>query len=288
MAARKQPAERARSQPADQPGDDRRGQQRQDDGRQRAAFARTTQIFIGDHAQQRAGWIVDDRFPFQDGAGAGGDVGLAQQRQHHGRAGHDQYAGKQDGDGPDQSRDIIAGQRSQHPADRRSQQHQPDDRAVGFSQLAEIEAEAAFEQDQRDCDRHHRFQQVAEDGMGMDQAQHRAADDAGGQHERDGRPAGPPGDPLRADPQYADQRDGKSLLLHRNIIDGTKCVRHPPIFFRPSGTIGPVMCGASCAHKEKGPVDDRPFPILPYCCGWLGCAGAAGVAGAAGAGGAAA
>src|SRR3546814_13650380 len=51
------------------------------------------------------------------------------------------------------------------------------------------------------------FAQRPEILLGMDQAEHRAGEDAGDQHQRDRRTPGAPGDPLRADTDDADQGD---------------------------------------------------------------------------------
>ena len=267
MTARKGPADRSGGKPADQPCDHRSTQQRQDDRRQRPALARPAQIFIGHDAKQRPDRIIDDRFPFQDGARPRGDVGLTQQGQHHGRTRDHQYPRKQDRDRPDQPSDIIAGDRAQYPADRRAEQDQADHRAIGLAQFAEIEAQPPFEQDQRDRDRHHRFEQFAEHMFGIDDVENGAADDARRQHERNGRPARAPGDPLRADPQYADQRDGKGQLLHGGHDRQTARPPSPPDIFNRSGNHR--AGGRKMGRSRTGP------SVFHQGCGCAGAAGAA-------------
>ena len=76
-----------------------------------------------------------------------------------------------------------------------------------MAQFAEIEAEAAFEQDQRNADADHRLEQRTEGLFRVEQPEHGPGEEAGGEHQHDRRPAGPPRNPLRADTQRADRGD---------------------------------------------------------------------------------
>ena len=74
-------------------------------------------------------------------------------------------------------------------------------------QLAEVQAEAAFKQNHRNSQLDDRFLQSTEIPFGIDDTQNRASNDADNQHQGDSGTARPPGDPLRADTEQADQRD---------------------------------------------------------------------------------
>ena len=85
-----------------------------------------------------------------------------------------------------------------------------------MAQFAEIEAQSALEQDQRDADADHRFEQFAESRFGVEQleaeiAGNRPGDEPCGQHQHDGRPAGPPRNPLRTDTEDAHEGYDKCL-----------------------------------------------------------------------------
>jgi hypothetical protein len=214
MSAREGPGDGAGHGIADEPRHERGSQEGGQHRKQRAAFSRPPQVFVSDDGAERAEGIVDDRFPFQDRARPRRDVALAQQGNDHGGSGHHQNACEQDRDGPDQPRDVVAGHGAKHPAHGNTYHHQARHRAFGLSEFAEIEAEAAFEQDQRHRDRDHRFQQVTESVFGNDEAGDGTCKDTGGEHEGNGRPTGTPRDPLRADTEEADQREDEGLLLH--------------------------------------------------------------------------
>ena len=88
-----------------------------------------------------------------------------------------------------------------------------------MSQFAQIEAEAAFEQDQRNADPDGRLHQVAECRIRIEQAKaefasHGAGEEARGEHQDDCRPARPPSKPLRPDTEDANRGDDKCLRFH--------------------------------------------------------------------------
>ena len=76
-----------------------------------------------------------------------------------------------------------------------------------MAQLTKIEAEPAFEQDERDPDSDHRIEQVAECMFGIEQTEHRTRQEARRKHQDDGWPTRPPGQPLGTYAQHADHRD---------------------------------------------------------------------------------
>ena len=112
--------------------------------------------------------------------------------------------------------DVISGERSEQPTQRDAEHDKPPHAAAVFAELAEIEAQPAFEQDQRNTDGDHRFEHVAESGFGIHDAEHRPGEEARRQHQHDCGPARPPGNPLRADAKDTDQRDDKRLFFHQS------------------------------------------------------------------------
>jgi hypothetical protein len=86
-------------------------------------------------------------------------------------------------------------------------------------QLVKAQAQAAFEKNQCDRQRHDGKQQATEQLVRIDQASHRAEQDAGQQQKQDRRQLHPPGEPLRqkADHQHAGkhqaQLDSHSMSL---------------------------------------------------------------------------
>ena len=97
--------------------------------------------------------------------------------------------------------------RAQYPGDGHAEDHQAPDPVAGMAQFAEVEAQPAFEQDQRDADGNHRVEQVAKGVFGVEQAEDRARKETCSQHQHDGRPTRAPSQPLRTDAQHADHRD---------------------------------------------------------------------------------
>src|SRR3546814_20834587 len=91
-----------------------------DDVQCRSAMTGPSQIFIGNHGAERANGVVDDRFPFQDGAWSCGDAALTQQWNDHGRSGDHQNAREQDRHRPDKPRTIKAGQPTTAPGPARN------------------------------------------------------------------------------------------------------------------------------------------------------------------------
>ena len=83
--------------------------------------------------------------------------------------------------------------RAEEPAERHANGGHAPDRAAGVAQLLEIQVQPAFEQYQCHPDSDHRFEQVAEGMLGIENAQHRPGEEARGQHQDDGRPIGAPG-----------------------------------------------------------------------------------------------
>jgi len=83
-----------------------------------------------------------------------------------------------------------------------------------MAQFAQVEIEAALEQDQRHADGDHRLQQFAEGGFGIEQTQDRPGKEAGGEHQHDRGPARAPSNPLRPDAEHADKRDDECLFFH--------------------------------------------------------------------------
>ena len=79
-------------------------------------------------------------------------------------------------------------------------------------QLAKVEAEAPFEQDQCHANCNHGFEQFAKGMLGIEYAEHGACQEASSQHQHDSRPASPPGNPLRTNAEYADKRYDKCLF----------------------------------------------------------------------------
>ena len=93
------------------------------------------------------------------------------------------------------------------PGNRTGNQHHCRHRAARLSQFTKIQAESAFEQDYSHRQFDDRFLQRAEIAFRIDNAQNGAGDYADNQHQCDGGTTGPPGNPLRADAEQADQRN---------------------------------------------------------------------------------
>ena len=103
----------------------------------------------------------------------------------------------------------MRGKCAEHPGDRPAEQDEAPDPVAGMAQFAEIEAQPAFEQDQRDADGNHRIEQVAEGVLGIEETEDRTGEETRRQHQDNSRPAGAPGQPLGANAQQADHRDDK-------------------------------------------------------------------------------
>jgi hypothetical protein len=69
----------------------------------------------GDHGEQGADRVVDDRFPAQQRGRAGVELGLAEKRHDHRRAGDHENGAEHDGRGPAQPADIMGGKRAHAP-----------------------------------------------------------------------------------------------------------------------------------------------------------------------------
>ncbi len=108
----------------------------------------------------------------------------------------------------------MRGERPEEPTYDNAHRSEPPYSLAGMAQFAKIEAQAAFEQDQRDAHRHHRFEQFAECVFGIEQAEDRSGEKACGEHQHDGRPTGPPRDPLRTDAENAHEGDDDRLFFH--------------------------------------------------------------------------
>ena len=212
--AREGPGQCFRCRIAEQSRQSRCEQHRRHDFDQRRAVCRQAEVFIGDHRAQRAGGIVDDRLPLQKRCWTRLNGRLAEQGHHDRRTCYDENAAKQNGDGPDQSRNLVRCHSAQKPPDSDADRGHTPDRAAHMAQLPEIEAEPPFEEDQCDPDGDHRFQQVAESMFGIEDTQDRPGKESRRQHQHDGRAIGAPGEPLGTDAQYAHHRDNDRLFLH--------------------------------------------------------------------------
>jgi len=164
-------------------------------------------IAVYAHREQRTDRIVHDRFPLEHMLDARRDIERAEQRDNHGRPGHDHDAAEQRREFPGQARGIVGRQRTERPADRYTEEYQHEHGDACMLELAKLEAEAAFEQDDRDRQFDDRLTKSPEILLGIEDAEDGPGDDSRYQHQRDGRPSGAPRDPLRADTENADQRD---------------------------------------------------------------------------------
>ena len=101
----------------------------------------------------------------------------------------------------------MRGAGTEYPGNRTGNQYHRGHRPARLAQFAEIQAESALEQDDGNRQLDDRLLQRAEIAFGINDAEHRTGDNADNQHQRNGRTTGPPGNPLCADAEQADQRD---------------------------------------------------------------------------------
>ena len=158
------------------------------------------------HGNKRADRIVDDGLPLQKLGRAVVQLGGAQQRRDHGRAGHDHDPAEDDRALPAEPGDPIKRRRRQQPAKRRAQHHQPPHTGARILKLAEVQRQPALEQDHRHGQRDHRRHQRADIARGHEDPGQRPQDQPGQQHHDDARQPEPPGQPLRADTDDAHKR----------------------------------------------------------------------------------
>lgn len=173
--------------------------------------------------EQRADRIVDDPLPFQDVGRARTHPQRSQHRPDDGRAGHDQNASEQRRHFPAEPGAVMAGQRAEEPSERYADHHDSHHRPSGLTQFSEIEAQSAFEQDDRHRQLDDGLHQSPEIPFGIyeasaekfvrDQRADRSDENTDDQHQCDGGAACTPGDPLHPDPGDTDHRD----LHHQGV-----------------------------------------------------------------------
>ena len=101
----------------------------------------------------------------------------------------------------------MCGEGPKDPGDRTAQDNKAPDSFACVPQFAEVEAQAAFEEDKGNADRHHRIEQFAEGMFGIEEPEYRTRQKSSGQHEDDCWPPGTPGKPLGTYAQHAHHRD---------------------------------------------------------------------------------
>ncbi|MEZ5141005.1 MAG: hypothetical protein R2726_00575 [Acidimicrobiales bacterium] len=115
------------------------------------------------------------------------------------------------------------------------------------ARLAEPQPDPALEQDEAHGDGDHREQGVAEQLVGIDEAQHRTHEQPGGQQDEHGRDPEGRRQPLGTDPDHDDDGDG----------DGQRLV-HPTDYPVPVAAAGAFRwCSrrpaGGCAHRRPAP-----------------------------------
>jgi hypothetical protein len=175
------------------------------------------QGFQHQRCQDGADRVVDDRLPFQERGGAALQPHMAQQRQHHGRAGDHGDRPVQRRRPPGDAGQRVRGQGAERPAARQRQRGQPQDTLAGGAQLAEIERQAAFEHDDRHRQADDRAQRGAEGLGGGEQLEAGAGQQADDEQQHDRRQPQAPGQPLCRDAAHrdAEHRDRRAVFHAR-------------------------------------------------------------------------
>ena len=126
-------------------------------------------------------------------------------------------------------------QRTQEPADRHADHHDPGNSPACLPQLPEVEAEPPFKQDHGNGKLDHGVHQGPKISFGIyeasaeqfmrDERADRPDQYADDQHQGDGWPPGAPGDPLRADTGHADHGNfhHEGIKRHAPCMPGNGC-----------------------------------------------------------------
>ena len=168
----------------------------------------------GDDGKKRADRVVDNGFPAQQRSGTGIELGLAQQRHDHRRAGDHEDGAQHNRRRPAQSTDMVSGKGGHAPGHRSGIHNYASDSSRGLTDLLEIQRQPAFKQDDGHSDRDHRPVDGAEIFRRVEKAGGRTGDEAGCQQQHDGRQLQPPGKPLRGNAGCADHGKFENDIIH--------------------------------------------------------------------------
>jgi hypothetical protein len=118
-----------------------------------------------------------------------------------------------------QAADVVRTKAGEQPGERRAEIDQPPDTDGRDLEFPELQAEPAFEQDDRDAKADDRAEIISECVPGMEQAKTGTDEESRRSQQDDGRQLKAPGEPLRRDPEAGHHDDGDNdfMLVHREI-----------------------------------------------------------------------
>ncbi len=148
------------------------------------------------HRKQGADGIDDDPLPAQDAVHLPGRADHVEHGGDHGRAGHHQHGAEYHGDPPVQPQQEVAGAADDGEAHQHAGGAEVAHHLADPLELGQVQGERPLEQDDGDRQRDQREQQVAEQGIGVEQAADRPQQQAGEQQKQDGGHSQRPGQPL--------------------------------------------------------------------------------------------
>ncbi|MDH6594131.1 hypothetical protein M2165_004020 [Variovorax sp. TBS-050B] len=192
-AAAVEPADQPAARAAEQQRHRHRGAERRQRGAQ--AAARDREVLEGQHRHQHADGVVDDALPLEQRGGLLVQARLAQQRQDHRGAGHDQDRRQHDRHRPAQAADVVRRDAAEQPGQRRRDHREAADAAAHALELADLQVHAAFEQDDGDAEPDQLAQLLAPDA-GLDDARDGPEQQPDGDQDHDRGQADLRGQPL--------------------------------------------------------------------------------------------
>ena len=186
-----------------------------------------------EHAEDRSDGVVHDPFPLDRRAHARVGPDVPQQWDDHGGTGHHENRAEQDGDLQLEAGQQVGKRRRQHPGDRHPDQHQVPEHSADVGELGDVEAQPALEQNHRYREGDDREQHVAEQGLGVQEPEHRPCHESHHQQEQDRRQPQAPRQPLGADTQDYDARQPDQEIVHRSsaMVIGVGRTRYVPVGF---------------------------------------------------------
>lgn len=98
-----------------------------------------------DRREDGPDWIVDDGLPLEKGSRPPLQAGVAQEREDHGRAGHDQDGAEHPRGSPQHSAYKMSGQGTQEEVDRQCEGSEPENALASGPEFAEVEGETTLE-----------------------------------------------------------------------------------------------------------------------------------------------
>lgn len=123
-----------------------------------------------ENGERRADRVDDDALPLGDRSDAAARTDLAEQRADDGRPGHDENRTEQARHTEREVENVVRARRGEHPGSGRADREQPTQGFARVAQLANAQAEAALEEDERHRQGDGRVQEIAEQGVGLDDA----------------------------------------------------------------------------------------------------------------------